>query len=102
MLGDAVQGLIVVASELAQAVAGVHAAFRSAPEPAHHLHPWRGEPLLPAESTEITYTRLVDAHGPRNYARHVIPGYGHIDCIFGKNAVRDVYPLILAALDATA
>jgi len=32
----------------------------------------------------------------------VIPDYGHIDCIFGKNAVKDVYPLILQHLDETA
>jgi cholesterol oxidase len=29
----------------------------------------------------------------------VIPGYGHIDCIFGKDAAEDIYPLILNALD---
>ena len=31
----------------------------------------------------------------------VIPGYGHIDCIFGKNAVKDVYPFIVEHLEAT-
>lgn len=36
------------------------------------------------------------------HRRHVIPDYGHIDCIFGKNAVKDVYPLILQQLDETA
>jgi cholesterol oxidase len=30
----------------------------------------------------------------------VIPGYGHLDCIFGKNAAADVYPVILRYLDA--
>ncbi|MES2950536.1 MAG: GMC oxidoreductase [Pseudomonadota bacterium] len=56
---------------------------------------------LPA-STERTFERLCQQFGPANYSRHVVPGYGHIDCIFGKNAVRDVYPLILAHLDQTA
>jgi cholesterol oxidase len=28
-----------------------------------------------------------------------VPGYGHIDCIFGKNAATDVYPLMLRHFD---
>jgi cholesterol oxidase len=54
------------------------------------------------ESTERTYQRLRELFGPSNYSRHVIEGYGHIDCIFGKNAVADVYPIILAHLEKTA
>jgi len=54
------------------------------------------------ESTEKTYERLVQMHGPQLYSRHVVPGYGHIDCMFGKDAVVDVYPLILAHLEKTA
>jgi len=30
------------------------------------------------------------------------PDYGHIDCIFGETAARDVYPLILEQLEDTA
>ena len=41
-------------------------------------------------------------HGPEHYSRHVVPGYGHIDCMFGKNAVVDVYPMILEHLEKTA
>lgn len=52
------------------------------------------------ESTEITYEKLRVANGDL-YSRHVIPSYGHIDCIYGKNAVTDVYPLMLAHLDKT-
>ncbi|MCC2113169.1 MAG: alpha/beta fold hydrolase, partial [Hyphomicrobiales bacterium] len=54
------------------------------------------------QSTKLTYDTLVRLHGPQLYARHVIPGYGHIDCIFGKNAAVDVYPLILRHLEKTA
>jgi cholesterol oxidase len=54
------------------------------------------------ESTEATVQRLGEVNGRQLYERHVIPGYGHIDCIFGKNAARDVYPLIIAHLDKTA
>ena len=35
------------------------------------------------------------------YQRHVIPGYGHSDCMFGKDAARDVYPHVVEHLDAT-
>jgi len=54
------------------------------------------------ESTGKTYDRLVALHGPELFSRHVVPGYGHIDCMFGKNAVVDVYPLILDHLEKTA
>ena len=54
------------------------------------------------ESTERTYRLLQEANGEQLYRRHVIAGYGHIDCIFGKNAARDVYPYILDQLEETA
>ncbi|MGH3910086.1 MAG: hypothetical protein ACRDRM_04575, partial [Pseudonocardiaceae bacterium] len=53
------------------------------------------------ESTEQTLQILQERNGSQLYRRHVIPGYGHIDCIFGKHASRDVYPLILEHLEAT-
>ncbi len=52
--------------------------------------------------TERTYQRLCQRFGSDQYSRYVVPGYGHIDCIFGKNAVQDVYPVILAHLEKTA
>jgi cholesterol oxidase len=51
------------------------------------------------ESTRITYDLLRQTNGADYYDRHVIPGYGHIDCIFGKNASRDIFPIVLNALD---
>jgi cholesterol oxidase len=54
------------------------------------------------ESTQRTLDRLAEANGRQLYDRHVIDGYGHIDCIFGKNAANDVFPLIVAHLDRTA
>jgi cholesterol oxidase len=53
------------------------------------------------KSTEETVAALSAANGASFYKRHVIPGYGHIDCMFGKDAVDDVYPKIVAHLDAT-
>ncbi|WP_330960962.1 alpha/beta fold hydrolase [Photobacterium sp. 53610] len=65
------------------------------------IHGAMNECYLP-ESTALTYQTLVNRFGPEHYTRHVIPDYGHIDCIFGRNASRDVYPLIVKHLDQTA
>ena len=54
------------------------------------------------ESTQRTFDRLVELKGADQFSRHVIDGYGHIDCIFGKNAAEDVFPLILRHLEQTA
>jgi cholesterol oxidase len=54
--------------------------------------------FLPS-STERSFEALRKANGSRFYERHVIRGYGHIDCIFGREAVRDVYGIVLAHLE---
>lgn len=54
------------------------------------------------KSTELTLEALSEANGAQLYRRHVIPDYGHIDCIYGKNAARDVYPHILKQLEDTS
>jgi cholesterol oxidase len=56
---------------------------------------------LPA-STQKTIAALAAANGAHWYHRHVIPRYGHLDCIYGKNAARDVYDKIVGALEPTA
>jgi len=66
--------------------------------PITFIHGADNECFLP-ESTQITYDLLRRTNGASFYDRHVIPGYGHIDCIFGKNASRDVFPIVLNALD---
>ena len=68
--------------------------------PITFIHGEQNECFLPA-STEITMNDLAKANGSSLYKRHVIPGYGHIDCIFGKNAAKDVYPFVLEHLEAT-
>ena len=52
------------------------------------------------ESTARTLERLAGVNGRQLYERHVIPGYGHIDCIYGKNAARDINPLNAAHIAA--
>jgi cholesterol oxidase len=65
--------------------------------PISFIHGAENECFLP-ESTQITYDLLRKTNGSDLYERHVVPGYGHIDCIFGKDAAVDVYPLILSHL----
>lgn len=69
--------------------------------PISFIHGAENECYLP-ESTEITYKELSSKFNSKQYSRHVIKGYGHIDCIFGRDAVKDVYPYILEHLDKTA
>jgi len=68
--------------------------------PIAFIHGAQNECFLP-ESTDITLKLLAQANGSNLYRRHVIPGYGHIDCIYGKNAVSDVFPFVLEHLEAT-
>lgn len=63
------------------------------------IHGAKNQCWLP-ESTQITEELLKQHHPDIRYQRHVIPEYGHIDCIFGKNAASDVYPHILAHLNS--
>jgi cholesterol oxidase len=69
--------------------------------PITFIHGAANQCFLP-ESTEITYNLLRQANGEKLYSRHVVPGYGHIDCIYGKNAVNDIFPLMLSHLEETA
>lgn len=68
--------------------------------PIAFLHGAENACFLP-RSTEETVAALSHVNGAGLYKRHVIPGYGHIDCIVGKDAARDVYPHILEHLEAT-
>ncbi len=68
--------------------------------PIMFIHGAENACFLP-ESTEQTMKLLQKRNGLDLYRRHVVPGYGHIDSIFGKRAAFDVYPLILTHLEAT-
>lgn len=65
------------------------------------LHGEKNECVLP-RSTQITLDLLSNANGAHWYTRRPIPGYGHVDCMIGKHASHDVYPHILAHLDANS
>jgi cholesterol oxidase len=66
--------------------------------PIAFIHGAENECVLP-KSTEITYDLLRQRNSAKLYSRHIIPGYGHVDCIIGKNAAKDVYPFILKHLE---
>lgn len=66
--------------------------------PITFLHGSENDVYLP-ESTAITFDALCEKNGKEMYRRHVIPNYGHIDCLIGKNAAKDVYPLVLLHLE---
>jgi cholesterol oxidase len=68
--------------------------------PIRFIHGAENQCFLPA-STAKTVEVLSAKNGPALYSRNVIPGYGHIDCIFGKNASTDVFPFIVEHLDVT-
>jgi len=65
------------------------------------LHGAANECFLPT-STEQTLDWMGRANGPALYDRRLVPGYGHIDCIIGRNAAADVFPYVLERLERTA
>ncbi|HVR39351.1 MAG TPA: alpha/beta fold hydrolase [Thermoanaerobaculia bacterium] len=69
--------------------------------PIKFIHGEKNECYLP-ESTEKTLKLLQKTNAGIDYSRNVIPDYGHIDCIFGKNAAKDVFPFVLEHLEKTA
>ncbi len=66
--------------------------------PIAFIHGEHNRLFLP-EGSELTYEFLRAHNDPGLYSRHVIPGYSHMDCFIGKDAARDVYPLVTAQLD---
>jgi pimeloyl-ACP methyl ester carboxylesterase len=49
-----------------------------------------------------THELLSAANGPDRYAHHVVPGYAHLDLWLGRDAERDVYPIVLRELERQA
>lgn len=47
-----------------------------------------------------TFRWLTKNNGTALYQRHVIRDYAHLDCFIGKDAAKDVFPVVLQALDA--
>ena len=66
--------------------------------PIAFIHGEHNRLFLP-EGSALTYEALQRRNGPENYTRHVIKDYAHMDCFVGRNAARDVYPVVAAELD---
>jgi cholesterol oxidase len=66
--------------------------------PISFIHGANNRLFLP-EGSKLTYDYLVENHGPELYTRHVIDDYAHMDLYIGKDAARDVYPVVTAELD---
>jgi len=55
--------------------------------------------VLPRSTLE-TYNLLSSVNGKDYYHRQQIADYGHVDCVIGKNASLDVYPMVLDFLQS--
>lgn len=66
--------------------------------PISFVHGANNRLFLP-EGSRLTYDYLVEHNGPDLYTRQVIDGYAHMDLYIGKDAARDVYPVVTAELD---
>ena len=66
--------------------------------PIAFLHGENNRLFLP-QGSENTFRFLCKTNGPEYYVRHVVPNYAHMDCFVGKDADRDVFPIVLAELD---
>ena len=56
------------------------------------------ELFLPKGSAE-TERWIQEHHGRDACARLVFPDYAHLDCFIGRDAARDVFPLVVRELD---
>ena len=66
--------------------------------PISFIHGAANNFFLP-EGTQKTYDFLRAANGDKLYARHVFPGYAHMDVFIGKDASRDVFPVLLTEIE---
>ena len=75
----------------------VSAVARRVPTPRSRCWPGKENRCFLPESQQRTFDYLT-ASGRGQYDLHIVPQYGHLDMFMGKDAARDVFPLILDAL----
>ena len=51
------------------------------------------------EATDMSYNAFRNALSEGDYERYVFQGKGHLDCWMGVEAVKDVYPTVLAHVE---
>jgi len=49
--------------------------------------------------SQVRTFAFFEQHDPGRHTLHLLDGYGHLDVFMGKNAGRDIFPLILNELD---
>jgi hypothetical protein len=49
--------------------------------------------------SQVRTFQWFESHQPGRHALHELPGYSHLDVFMGRNADRDVFPLMLAELE---
>eukprot|EP00057_Strongylocentrotus_purpuratus_P034375 XP_794970.1 PREDICTED: gastric triacylglycerol lipase-like [Strongylocentrotus purpuratus] len=54
------------------------------------------------DATRQSYVRCKEANPDQHYEWFQVPEYGHLDCVMGKDASKDVYPRILPFLEKYA
>ena len=82
-----------------ETVRGLPDDLTAAPPRPHALHAarGRGEPVLPALGP-APHARVAERPAAGIGDLEVLPGYSHMDVFFGRDAPRDVFPRIVAAL----
>lgn len=66
--------------------------------PIAFIHGAHNRLFLP-EGSALTFEYLKEKNGAAYYTRHVFEDYAHMDCFIGRNAARDVFPIVTAELD---
>jgi cholesterol oxidase len=56
------------------------------------------ELFLP-QGSAATLEWIVKHHGAEAGTRLVVPNYAHLDCFIGRDAARDIFPLVLQQLE---
>lgn len=49
--------------------------------------------------SQVKTFEYFDSYRKNYHSLHIVPDYGHLDIFMGKNAAKDIFPLILAELD---
>ncbi len=64
-----------------------------------HFLAGEGNYIFRPEGTDRTVAWLTKHNGPGNYSMRILPGYGHLDALVGKDVAHDVFPDVVDHLD---
>jgi hypothetical protein len=66
--------------------------------PIHFISGEENRMFIP-QSTKDSYQLLCERNGETHYRRTVYQGFGHLDCYFGEDAAKAIWPDLAASLD---